>query len=87
MELPLVGEAQAGPGVKGGQRRPLDALDTRQSRAMGGLQLAVQDVRWLTRRDKEITIETGEVAVDRLVPGDLLDAVDGRGVTVGRQPR
>ena len=54
---------------------------------MHGFELLVEFRDIATWRDEQIAVEPGEIAVDRFFPHDALDLVDGRRVTVGREPR
>src|SRR5215510_7458625 len=71
MKLRLPGEAKAGPGIERRVRRATQLQDARQAGSPGGVSLAIEQVGRLALREKEIPI----------------DAVDRRGMTLGRTAR
>src|SRR5918995_2704455 len=86
MELALPGEPEAEAGVKGELRNPLDQLDPSETDTPRGIELLMEDLARFARWYEQIAIEPGKSAVDGLLPNDVLNAIDGRGMTGRSQP-
>ena len=87
VELPLAREAERAPGVEPQDGGLGELLDARQAGAVRGLELVVEHLSVVVAAEEEVAVEAREVAVDLLVADDRLDAVDGRRVAVGGEPR
>src|SRR5690606_31371745 len=79
-------ETQAAPAVEAGHRRALRPLDL-DAELAAGLELALEHVDPARLRGDEIAVEPAEVAIDRLVAADCLDAVDRRDLALVQPPR
>jgi hypothetical protein len=86
VEAALSGEAQAARSTERRVRRVIGPLH-RYAGAPRRRQFLLQAVVAGVRRRKQVAVHPREVTGDRLLATDLLDQVDGRPVTLGRQPR
>src|SRR3954470_19100627 len=84
MELSLPWEAQAGARVPALVRRPRDHLNVAQAGAMRGVEFALERGTLVALREEKVAVQAGEIAVERFPAHDLVDALDRRGMAVGR---
>src|SRR5256885_817106 len=87
MHPALAGEAQARSAVEAvdwGARQPLDAGE---ADLMRGIALLIEQRRRIARREEEIAVDALEVAADRGLTLDRLDAIDRGGVARGGETR
>ena len=85
MTLCLAWEAQTASGVEGQERRPIDPRHPGESGAQGGGAFALEMARVVVRRREEVAVDASKIASDVLPGDDLLDCVDGAGMTFGDQ--
>ena len=80
------GNRRHGP-VSNADRRAADLGHVVQTRAMRGGQLAIEERFVVLGSAEQVAVEPLEVTRDPLAGHDALDAIDGRRVALGREPR
>src|SRR4051812_47774422 len=86
MQACLAWDAQARPGVEGGERRTLALLHAAKPGAVRSGELLVEGLDAVARGEEEIALDAREVAVDALLGDVGLDPVDRRGMAFGGKP-
>ena len=87
MHLALLRKAESRPGVEAGDRRAIDAADVGEPGSVRGLELPVELLDVAGLRGNEVAVEPAEVAIDLLLLGDQLHAIDRGAVTFDDEPR
>jgi hypothetical protein len=90
VEAGLIRKAQAGAGIESLKWRPRKLLDSGQSGFPRGVEFLVKYAGILAGRNKKVTIDSLEIAIDAFLAGDPFNQIDRCAVAVGpiaRRPR
>src|SRR5688572_22086434 len=83
MKLSLPRIAEGRPTLEGINRHPLHDFDIGETRAMRSLQLLLEELAVVVAAEKQVTVDSFEIAIDVLERSYRFDAVDCRCVTLG----